>query len=277
VYLEQRAGLVIERALEVAQVRSVRGADLAQPAAGGFHYLGDTEGAADLDQLAARDDDFLAARYGIQCEKDRGRVVVDDRGGFRAGQPAQQGLHMRVAFPAPRFAEVELERAGVRHCGRGRFGGPWRQKCAAQVRVQHGAAEVEHAPQGRPARCLDADDELLDDPGFVAGFARLAVALEQRADLGRHEAMAVRRHAGLHARRPKDAIDRGNGSEAHPVGPTGVERHGTARGVCACNRISACTYNPAAWTSGSCATSCASSTSAACRRPRRTSTSPSRR
>ena len=55
---QDRAGALAERRRVVGQARAVGGADLDQPRAGLRDDLGDAEAAADLDQLAARDDDL---------------------------------------------------------------------------------------------------------------------------------------------------------------------------------------------------------------------------
>src|SRR5205085_7347104 len=54
---QHRADVLVtrQRALVVAQVRAVRGADLEQPGAALLQDLGHAERAADLDQLTARD------------------------------------------------------------------------------------------------------------------------------------------------------------------------------------------------------------------------------
>ena len=50
------------------------------------HDLRQPEGAADFDELAARNDDFLVRGQRRQHEHGGGGVVVDHRGGFGAGQ-----------------------------------------------------------------------------------------------------------------------------------------------------------------------------------------------
>ena len=70
-----------QRALVVAEPRAVRGPDLDHRRAGLRDHLGDPEAAADLDQLAARDDDRLAGagQRGDRQQHRRGAVVDDDR------------------------------------------------------------------------------------------------------------------------------------------------------------------------------------------------------
>ena len=67
-------------------MRAIGRADLAEDGAALRHDLGNPERAADLDQLAARHDDLLAARERVQREQDGRGVVVDDRCRFGAGE-----------------------------------------------------------------------------------------------------------------------------------------------------------------------------------------------
>ena len=76
VHLHQQRGLRPDRLLVVAQVSAVGGADLDQLHAGARHDVGHAEGAADLDQLAARDDDLAPLRQRVEGEQDRGCIVV---------------------------------------------------------------------------------------------------------------------------------------------------------------------------------------------------------
>ena len=59
VHLHQQPGLGRDRSRVVTDARAVGRSDLDQARAGHGHHVGDAEGAADLDQLAARDRDFL--------------------------------------------------------------------------------------------------------------------------------------------------------------------------------------------------------------------------
>ena len=109
VHLEQESGLGADRLGVVAQVRPVGGADLPQHGTAAPHDVGDAELAADLDQLAAGDDDLLAVRQRLEGQQDRGRVVVDDERVLGAGQPAQQRLDVAVARAALLGCQVELQ------------------------------------------------------------------------------------------------------------------------------------------------------------------------
>jgi len=67
-------------------VGTVGGADFDQFGAGAAHDFGHTEGAADLDQLAARDDHLAPLGQGVEDEQNRGGVVIDHGGVLGAGQ-----------------------------------------------------------------------------------------------------------------------------------------------------------------------------------------------
>ena len=62
VHLEHRAGVGPQRAAVVGEGDPVRRPDLAQPGAGGAEQVGDAEAVADLDQLAAGEDQLPALR-----------------------------------------------------------------------------------------------------------------------------------------------------------------------------------------------------------------------
>ena len=96
--------------------------------------------AADLDQLAARDDGILAGAEGVEHQQHRAGVVVDDARILGAGQLADQAAHVVVALAARAAADVELQRDGGAHgVGRGRDRAlgqhaPGRGWCAARCR-----------------------------------------------------------------------------------------------------------------------------------------------
>ena len=69
-----RDGLLI-----ICQVRAVGGADLDEFGARGRHDIGNTEAAANLDELAAADDNLFARGMGGKHQQHRGGIVVDDQ------------------------------------------------------------------------------------------------------------------------------------------------------------------------------------------------------
>ena len=101
----------------------------------------------DLDQFAARDDDFLVARQRGDRQQHRGGVVVDHRRGLGAGERGEQFLDNAVAVAAPAGLEVVLEVVGAGHhrheMGHRRIG----QQGAAEVGVDDRAREIEHRAQ----------------------------------------------------------------------------------------------------------------------------------
>ena len=77
-------------ALVVTQMRAVGGADLDKFGAGSRHDIGDAEAAADLDKLAAADDDLLACGMGCQHQQHGGRVIVNDQRVLGTGKRADE-------------------------------------------------------------------------------------------------------------------------------------------------------------------------------------------
>ena len=109
-----------ERRLEVGGAGAVRGADLDQLRAGPPDDLGDPDAAADLDELAARDD-HPAATGQADRERERRGVVVGDERVLGAGQRDEVLLGGPDAGAAPAGLAVELEEeVASRQRGRGR-------------------------------------------------------------------------------------------------------------------------------------------------------------
>jgi hypothetical protein len=91
------AAMARKRALVVAQVRAVRGPHLDQLAAAHLHDLGHAERAADLHQLAARDQHLAALGECRQHEQDRGSTVVHDARRLGAREPREPTLAAQAA------------------------------------------------------------------------------------------------------------------------------------------------------------------------------------
>src|SRR5262249_11984483 len=107
-HLEEQRRARAERLRIVLEVRAIGGPYLAELRAGAAHDVGQAEGAADLDQLAARDQHFAPARQRAQHQQYRRRVVVDDRGGFRPGELAEERLDQAIALAALAASDVGL-------------------------------------------------------------------------------------------------------------------------------------------------------------------------
>ena len=109
VHLEHAAGVRADRVGVVAQVRAVGGADLAQPRAGGGDQVGQPEAVADLDHLAAADDDLAAGGQRGRGEHEGGGAVVDDEDLLGVGHGgAQRGEGAAAAAGPAAGRQVEL-------------------------------------------------------------------------------------------------------------------------------------------------------------------------
>jgi hypothetical protein len=125
-------------------VRAVGSADLYELRARAAHDLGHPERAADLYELAARDDRAAALRERVEHEQHGGGVVVHHRRVLGAGQLAKQIANVVVALAAAAGRKIELERDGFAHrdgCRRDRFLGETR---AAEIGVQDDAGQIEN-------------------------------------------------------------------------------------------------------------------------------------
>lgn len=94
--LEQGARLGADGALVVRRVGLVGRADLDEAGAALRHHVRHPEGAADLDELAAADEHLPAVAEGGEHQQHGSGVVVDDHGGFSAGETAEELLDVSV-------------------------------------------------------------------------------------------------------------------------------------------------------------------------------------
>jgi hypothetical protein len=137
----------------------VRRAHLADARAGRFEQIRQPESVADLDQLAAADDDLAARGQGGGRQHQRGGVVIDHMHGLRPRHGAgQRGEHAAAAASPLAGRQVVLKigiaRGGLNRCGR-------------------------RSGQGRPAEVgVQQDAGGVDDPGEAVGPGR------QRRDRG---------------------------------------------------------------------------------------------
>ena len=98
--LHQQAGFGADRLGIILEMRAVGRADLAQGRTGPRHDVRHAEGAADLDQLAARDDGLATSGEGVEHEQHGRGVVVDEDRILGPGQFPHEIADMRVAFAA---------------------------------------------------------------------------------------------------------------------------------------------------------------------------------
>ena len=226
--LEDEAGIRPDRGLVVLEVGAVGGADLRQQRAGAGHDVRHAKGAADLDQLAARDDRPPPQAQRVEDEQDGRGIVVDHGRVLGPGQLAQEAAKVIVALAAPAGREVELERQGAAHgLDRGldrRFG----EQRPAEIGVQHGAGEVEHrAGRGsgggrQRRRRSNRQPGRVRRRGTLAHF--LACPVQRLADGGAGLGVAELRQRPLGDARAQDLIDRRQLAQARQL-PSRDVRH----------------------------------------------------
>ena len=128
-------------------MRAVGGADLDQACAGARHDVGHAEGAADLDQLAARDDHLAARRPARSAPAARRPALLLTA--VAASAPVSRHSQRRdvvVALAAPAaVAEVVFQRGRRAHGLDRRLDRLLGQQRAAEIGVQDRAGEVEDA------------------------------------------------------------------------------------------------------------------------------------
>ncbi len=81
-HAEDEACLWSDRGGVVGQTGAVGGAHLAEDGSGLAQNVRDAEAAANLDQFAARDEDFPAFRQSVECQEIGCGAVVDHNCGF---------------------------------------------------------------------------------------------------------------------------------------------------------------------------------------------------
>src|SRR5437867_3946519 len=97
---EDRPRLVRYRSRVIPRVCAVGRTDLDELRARPREHVRDPEPAADLDELAARDDDLALPGERRQREEDRGRAVVHDDGVLGAGDLGDEPRRMAVPLAA---------------------------------------------------------------------------------------------------------------------------------------------------------------------------------
>ena len=211
-------------ALVVAQVRAVGGADLDEFGARSRHDIGDAEAAADLDKLAAADDDLFACGMGRQHQQHSGGIVVNDQRVLGTGKRADQLRGMFLARPARAGVHAVLERAvAARDLGHG-LGGRLRERGSTQVGMDNNTRGVDGGTQARQRGAVRTP---LDGRGQLALGTRSSTGTNRGAllvELSRHGSMD-HRVAGLPCRlhhRPlgKQLVDGRDGAQAgaHLIG-----------------------------------------------------------
>ena len=129
-------------------MRAVGGADLDELGTGAGHDVRHPEGAADLDQLAARNDRLAAERKCVEDQKNRRRVVVDDGRILGSGQFADERAQMIVTLAALALLDIEFEGNCLAHGDADSLDRLLGKKRPAEIGVQHRSGQVEDGAQG---------------------------------------------------------------------------------------------------------------------------------
>ena len=110
--LQDEAGLGRNGVLVVGGMGPVRGAHLAESAAGAGHDIGQAKRVADFDQLAPRHDYLPAQSQTVEDQQHGGGVVVHHRRSSSAGQAKKPPLNMAVTVPAATAIEIVFHVGG---------------------------------------------------------------------------------------------------------------------------------------------------------------------
>ena len=108
-----RFTLCAQRLFIIPPVHPVSGAHFDQGRAALLHHIRHPEAAADLDQLAARDDHAGARCQRPQHEDCGKRAVIHDQGRFSAGDLAQQLLDLPAALATLPAGHIKFQRAVI--------------------------------------------------------------------------------------------------------------------------------------------------------------------
>ena len=137
------SGVFGESLLVILEMGAIGRADFDETRAALGHHFRESKGAADLDELPARDDDFLRRGQRGQHQHGGGGVIIDDSGRFRAGQFRQNvfdqfvtlGAFAGIAIDCQRATALQLAQDGIDHAGG--------QNGPAQTGVQDDAGGVD--------------------------------------------------------------------------------------------------------------------------------------
>jgi len=173
------------------------------------------ECAADLDELAARNDHLAPAGERRQREQHGRRVVVHHRRGLGPGELAQQAFDDAVAVAAPARDQIELQVVGRgHHLGDVRDGGFGQQR-APEVGVQHRAREVEHGAHAWRQALVHAPRQGIGQRIVRQRVHAQATSDGPRTQLGQqrarrlgHQRVAMRQGQRLHGRQAQKTIER---------------------------------------------------------------------
>ena len=108
-HAQQHARALVDGGGVVADARAIGGAHFAQDGAAFGANVRDAERVADFDQLAARDDDLIALRQGVEGQEDGGGIVIDHQRPFRTQKPGEEAVRVRIALAALAAGQIVLQ------------------------------------------------------------------------------------------------------------------------------------------------------------------------
>ena len=187
-----------DRGGEIGEMGAVGGADLAQPRAGACHDVGQAERAADLDQLAARDDRLAPVGQRVQRQHQGAGIVVDGERRLGPGQPDRASpkygrrarragrSRCRIRVSTGRASPPPPQRSPLRARARGR---DW---CAIRCPVRLKTRRCDGRSQARRAAAAVGDDRR--HRGGLAGIPPLGQCrpARRRAPARAHIARSAR-------------------------------------------------------------------------------------
>ncbi len=131
------------------------------------HDFGDAEAVADFDELAARDEDFAVARERGEDEQNGGGAIVDDDGGFGAGEALEQLRGVNVALAARAGFEVVFEIGILRRGAAEFFDGGFGERGASEIGVENDAGGIDHRLERLREDLLDGVGDFVLEGGGI--------------------------------------------------------------------------------------------------------------
>jgi hypothetical protein len=111
--------------------------------------LWDSKRPADLHQLAPANHDLPPERHRIECQEQRGSVVVDNQRVMIGKQQPKKLVDLGTTLTAPARAHIEFEIA-ITAGSRSKIRNGVIERRAAEVGVDHDSCRVDHAAGPRP-------------------------------------------------------------------------------------------------------------------------------
>ena len=163
-HLEQQRGRRADGAFVVGEAGPVGRADLDDLRPRGGEDLRDAERAADLDQLAARDDDLAPRASAARASSRAAALLLVTRAASAPVSVGEQPFEAAGALAAAAGREIDLEVAGGGLKGRQPRRDLRGQRRTPEVGVQEDPGGVQHPAQGRSEPRLETEAEALRKP-----------------------------------------------------------------------------------------------------------------